>query len=271
MLGGVVQAWSLATEMSFYLLLPLWAAAVARLGSARPPARLRWHLAGCAVLWLGGYASRVAIEAWWPAQRGLSFNWLPTNLDLFASGMALAVVSVWATTDGRVAGLLDGMAARVLPWWAAALGVFAWYAYAIGPADFATGYSGWFWHRRQLVLAVFTILLMVPAVFGDQTRGWARKAWSWRPIVFVGTVSYGLYLWHFDWMKRSIAGFDPFGGPTWSGWVHSPPGDSSFWFLLAVGVGVGMVFAAASWYLLEEPLQRFKDPRRALGQLRTRR
>lgn len=259
-LGGVVQAWSLATEMSFYLVLPLWAAAVARLGADRSPsARLTRHLAGCGVLWLVGYASRIAIEAWWPAQRGLSFNWLPTNLDLFASGMALAVVSVWAATDVELGRRIDAVAGRVWPWWAAAAALFAWYAYAVGPADFATGYAGWFWHRRQLTLALFTVLLMVPAVFGDQGRGWARRAWSWRPVVFVGTVSYGLYLWHFDWMKRSIAGFDGLGGSTWPGWVHTPPGDSSMLYLLLVGLGVGLAFAAASWYLLEQPLQRFKS------------
>ncbi|MCB0971037.1 MAG: acyltransferase [Acidimicrobiales bacterium] len=271
-LGGVVQAWSLATEMSFYLVLPLWAAAVARLGSDRSPAaRARWHLGACGVLFAGGYASRVAIEAWWPAQRALSFNWLPTNLDLFASGMALAVVSVWVTADGSSFARLQRAAGRVWPWWTAAAAIFAWYAYAVGPADFATGYSGWFWHRRQLVLALFTVLLMIPAVLGDQERGWARRAWSAGPLVFVGTVSYGLYLWHFDWMKRSIAGVDGFGAPTWPGWVHTPPGDSNVWLLLAVGLGVGLVFAAASWYLLEQPLQRFKDPRRALGRPRPQR
>jgi peptidoglycan/LPS O-acetylase OafA/YrhL len=40
--------------------------------------------------------------------------------------------------------------------------------------------------------------------------------------------------------------------------VHTPLGDSSFPYLLVVGLGTGVVFAAVSWYLLEEPLQRFK-------------
>jgi peptidoglycan/LPS O-acetylase OafA/YrhL len=218
------------------------------------------QLGGAGVLWIGGWVARAAIEQVAPSYRGLSFNWLPTNLDLFATGMALAALSAWAATDADLRARLDRWARRAEPWWLAAAALFAWYAYRVGPAvDFAVGYEGWFWHRRQLVLGIFTLLLLVPAVFGTGGGGLVRRTWGWRPLAWVGTVSYGLYLWHFDWMKRSISRTDPFGQTGWAGWVRTPPGDSSFLLLLAVGLGVGLVFAAVSWYLLEEPLQRFKD------------
>ena len=127
-----------------------------------------------------------------------------------------------------------------------------------------TGDGDAFWYRRQLVLGAMTALLLVPAVFGPIEARGLRRLWSVRPLAWVGTVSYGLYLWHFDWMKRSIARPDPFGSG-WPGWFRTPPGDSSLALLLGVGLGVGLVFAAASWYLLEAPLQRYKgllDPRR---------
>lgn len=265
--GGVVQAWSLCTEVTFYLLLPVFAAAVAwaatRVGARHRPLM---QLAGCAALWLGGFASRFAIEQWLPDRRAVSFRWLPTNLDLFAAGMALAVVSAWAADHVELRRRLDRLAALVWPWWTAALALFIWYAYKVGPPVFTSGYSGWFWHRRQLVLALLSALLLVPAVFGDQERGVLRRVWSWRPLVWVGTVSYGLYLWHLDWMGRSVR----FGGR--AGWIASPVGDSSMGYLLAVGLGVGLLSAAVSWYLVEEPLQRFKvlvggarRRRRALG------
>lgn len=259
-LGGIVQAWSLCTEMTFYLLVPAWAALIARVGGRVAGAGAATvHLAGAGVLWLGGYASRLAIEAWWPSRRGLSFNWLPTNLDLFATGMALAAVSVWAVHRPARAATLHRIATPAVLWWAAAGVLYAWYAYRIGPApSFAVGYEGWFWHRRQLVLSIFTLALLVPAVFGDQQRGVIRRVWRWRPLVWVGSVSYGLYLWHFDWMKRSIASFDGFGQQRWPGWWRTVPGDSNLWLLLGVGMGVGLLFAAASWYLLERPLQRYK-------------
>ena len=259
-LNGVTQGWSLCTEMTFYLFIPIWALALAALvrrgRTAGQTAAI--HLAGCALLWIGGTLSRIAVEAWVPSKRGIAFDWLPTNLDLFATGMALAVLSVWAAHDDRLRRRLDRMASRVEPWWLAAGALFVGFAYWVGPADFVTGYSGWFWHRRQITLGLFTVLLMVPAVFGPQDRTWARRAWSWRPIVWVGGVSYGIYLWHFDWMKRSIASPAGPGKPGWPGWVHTPLGDSSFPYLLVVGLGTGVVFAAVSWYLLEEPLQRFK-------------
>jgi peptidoglycan/LPS O-acetylase OafA/YrhL len=293
--GGIVQAWSLCTEITFYLLVPLWAALVVRVaglvgagapaGAARgdgtdgtggtsPMAghrrRAAVQLGACASLWIGGVASRWAIERWAPGQRGLSFNWLPTNLDLFATGMGLAALSAWAAHDPGLRARLDRVAAVAWPWWLAALGLFGWYAYRIGGADLATGYSGWFWHRRQLVLGLFTLLLLVPAVFGDQAGGIIRRVWSWRPLVWVGTVSYGLYLWHLDWMQRAVGSEDR------PGWVTTPAGDSNIGYLLVVGLGIGLLSAAVSWYLVEEPLQRWKNlvgrrPRIAGRRIGTRR
>jgi peptidoglycan/LPS O-acetylase OafA/YrhL len=264
-LGGIVQAWSLCTEMTFYLLVPVWAALVARLagraaGRLDERSRAVAQLAGCAALWTAGVASRAAFDRWAPGRRGLAFNWLPTNLDLFATGMAVAVVSVWAAHHPATRSRLDRLATPVWPWWGAAVALLAWYAYAVGPADFATGYAGWFWQRRQLVLALFTVLLLVPAVFGDQRAGLVRRWWSWRPIVWVGAVSYGLYLWHLDWMQQVLD------GPGRWGWLSATAGDVPMAWMLAVGFGLGLASAAVSWYLLERPLQAWKglfDPRPA--------
>ncbi|MEZ5178402.1 MAG: acyltransferase [Acidimicrobiales bacterium] len=256
--GGIVQAWSLCTEVSFYLLVPLWASALALAARrARRTAPVAAHLAGCAVLWLAGVAGRVAMERWWPSRRGISFNWLITNLDLFASGMALAVVSAWASTSPELAARLDRWARSVWPYWLAAVALFAWYAYRVGPVPFDPGYTGWFWHRRQFTLAAISVLLMFPAVFGPATGGWARRAWSARPLVWVGTVSYGWYLWHFDWMKRAVS------APGRPGWDPALAGEAPFVYVLAVGVVLGLGCAALSWHLLERPLQRWKDLGRA--------
>jgi peptidoglycan/LPS O-acetylase OafA/YrhL len=252
--GGIVQAWSLCTEVTFYLLVPVWASALAAgARRLRGPSQVATHLAGCAVLWLAGVAGRVAMEQWWPSRRGISFNWLITNLDLFATGMALAVVSAAAAADPALAARLDRWARSAWPYWVGALALFTWYAYRVGPVPFDPGYTGWFWHRRQFVLAGISALLLFPAVFGPSDHGLVRRIWRARPLVWVGAVSYGWYLWHFDWMKRAVS------TPDRPGWEPALAGDASFLYLLAVGVGLGLGCAALSWHLLEQPLQRWKD------------
>lgn len=133
-LGGLIQAWSLATEVSFYLFVPLWAALVRRvIGSGRHGTRV--DLLGCLVLYGSGFGARAAISVTNPSWRALSFQWLPTNIDLFAVGMALAVLSV-RVADG------DGLGARITrkvrgsdPWWAVAVLLFGWYALRVGAPD----------------------------------------------------------------------------------------------------------------------------------------
>lgn len=270
-LEGIVPAWSLSTEMTFYVLVPLWSLLVAALVRGRSTVvRRRAALVGCAALWAGGPISRATVDFWAAGRQGLAFQWLPTNLDLFATGMALAVLSVGALGSPSVRAPLDRIGAPVWPWWSAALAVFAWYAYRIGGVDLATGYIGWYWQRRQFAWAAFSVFLLFPAVFGDQSRGLARRVWAWRPLVWVGTVSYGLYLWHLGWLERSVTPpANPLTGRApWIGWVDSPYGDSSFAYLLVVGLGLGLASAAMSWYLLERPLQQLKSvPERFRGAL----
>ena len=269
--GGLVQSWTLATEVAFYLAIPLWAlgvgALVRRLQDVRH--RVAVELALCAGLWATAIFSRWAVAEWWPTQRGASFLWLPMNLDTFSWGMAFAVVSVWCQQNDALRARLARLAARVEPWWLVAFAIYVWYALAVGPVAFDPGYIGWFWQRRQLAYLMIAVFVVFPVVFGEQGRGWIRKAWSLRGVVWTGTVSYGLYLWHFDWMKRVFPG-KPEKGQDWSGWIHTATGDKAFVLYLLVGFGFGFGFAALSWYLLERPTQRFKGlfaPRggRALG------
>ncbi len=94
--GPVQQSWSLATEVSFYLFLPLWAWLMAR-GSRDPRRQVRWEALGVGFLW---FAS-MAIKVWALADHvnanhyGLYGTWLPFRLDEFALGMGMAVGSAW--------------------------------------------------------------------------------------------------------------------------------------------------------------------------------
>ena len=90
-----------------------------------------------------------------------------------------------------------------------------------------------------MLYATTAVCLVAPAVFGDQRRGGIRRFLSSRPMVAVGIVSYGVFLWHFDLMKR----FDQW-------WP-----DASFPALLAAVVAAAIAIATVSWLIVEKPLQ----------------
>lgn len=262
-LGGIPIAWSLNTEMTFYLMVPVWGWLVRRvLGRGR--STLALEVAGLGLLFAGAYVSRAIFSGASATTRSLSFLWLPTNLDLFAGGMLLAVLHAWATGPGRGSALAARLR-RVFGqhpglWLAVAAALYAWYALRVGPAPFDVGYRDLFWQRRQLVVLTLGTCLIAPLVFGgDGDPRPVRRLWSLGPVHWLGLVSYGLYLWHYNLMQRVVDQPAVVGRGGWEGLAGTPQGDTNLAVLLAVGLGVGALAAAATWYLLERPLQRFKD------------
>src|SRR5579864_2107294 len=98
-LGGLGQAWTLSIEVAFYVFLPFWAWALARIPAADARQRLHVELGALAALAACSLAYKFLLLG---GLGGLSFqlqfalaNALPRYLDVFAGGMALAVASVW--------------------------------------------------------------------------------------------------------------------------------------------------------------------------------
>ncbi len=270
-LHGIVQAWSIATEVLFYLLIPLWSVVLLRI-LARHRTTVVVELMGTATLFAFGYLSR-----WWfshnqhmwvdpnPKQpagvtmRAVAFGWLPNQIDLFAIGMAVAVIHVWAARSGRLDRLGKVLGRAPGLWWAAAAGVFWVVAYLLGPPPLATGYRGGYWQAHQALYGAFGLLLLVPLVFGNQARGGVRAFLRAKPIWWMGAVSYGFYLWHFDWMGRAVTPAAAAGSaPRWHGWLGEHIGAANFWALLGIGMACGLACAAVSWYALERPLLSLK-------------
>lgn len=265
-LAGLVPAWSLSTELCFYLLIPPFAFGVRKVISARPQrsgprGRVVVLTAAVALLALIGPLARATAASWAGDDRALSFQWLPTNLDLFGAGMLLAVASVWTTLDDRALEQTGSVARPAWAWWAAAGALFLAYAYLVGGVELSVGHQGWSWQLRQITFTLCAVLLLVPAVFGRQDHGRLRRVWTWRPLVWVGTVSYGLYLWHVGVLERLVdRPANPLTGS--GGWDGLLPGrfdPPSMLLLLAVTMTGALVAAALSWYLLERPLQRYKS------------
>ena len=190
---GVPQAWSLCVEIVFYLALPVYAALLARAGRLGRGGRLGWERAewaGIAVLYVGGLAARGLFEATSPVPWSVWHGFLPVWVDLFALGFALAVLSVrWSSGSGPPDLLRRPAGAAAC--WIAAAGVFVLLAGGIGLGrdplyERGTGQA----LAEQVLWGLFAVLLMLPAVAG------APRVLTLRVVVFLGLVSYGIYLWH---------------------------------------------------------------------------
>lgn len=229
-IGGIGPAWTLCVEVTFYAALPLFALLARRVGGSflRSELGLLAVLAASGIAWkaLVLYVVPIDTPGWLPAQVSL-----PAFVDHFAIGMALAVISVAGV--GRPE-RLDRFS--WLPW------VLALVAYGIlssGVPDLGVrGDSLWRHELRGAIAA----LVLAPAVFGDPGRGAVRWLLSRRWLLWLGTISYGFYLWHLPIIVRLS---------NW-GWVESPGKP----LLTVVAFAATASIAALSWYLVERPALR---------------
>lgn len=246
--AGLPQAWSLNTELAFYLLLPVWARALRRFGRSRAGA-VRAQYLGCVALAVTGLTVRAAVRHLGDADHVLF--WLPANLDVFALGMALAVASAASTARGGSAH--DGLPGPLrlladVPAMAVAVAVVAFLGVVALdlPVDGRTGPG-----REVVTRVLFGVLclaVVAPAAFGPPRTGGYRRLLAWRPLAAVGTVSYGIYLWHITVLDRVADRYRPAGliGPWRSGAM----------LLVTAGIVGSLVLATISWFGVERPLLR---------------
>jgi peptidoglycan/LPS O-acetylase OafA/YrhL len=233
--------WSLGVEEQFYLVWPLLI-----VGLTLAFGLLRRKTPGLRAvrLWVFGLAMSGAVAS---------------------AAVAVLMVSeanlnrVYFGTDTRVQALLIGAAAAALlvrDWsdvtaggtvirsrwvrWAARLASLAGVAILAVAAHWATGDVDDFRSGLLIAVAVGAVLIVVPVAL-DQSGPVARLL-ALRPLVALGAISYGVYLWH--WPVFLLFNGERTG---WSGWS-----------LFVVRCAVTLALAALSWWLVEQPVQKWR-------------
>jgi peptidoglycan/LPS O-acetylase OafA/YrhL len=233
------HAWTLSVEISFYLFLPLLALGLRRVrfGSVR----------GFLATEGGVLALMFATALLWrltQTQTRNGFIWftpevasLPAFLDHFALGMGLAVASVVLAGRARQPGVVRLVERRpAVPWVGAVVLYLVMCNVGAGFAD-ADGET-----TRHELRGAIAVLLLAPAIFGHELRTGVRRLMASRPLLWIGLISYSLYLWH-PVVARKIGGTQLDEN---YGWVPS-----------AVAQIVACVaVAAVSYYLVERPALR---------------
>jgi len=253
-LTGIVQAWSLATEVSFYVALPLLALAIARAArglSVRGQALVSIAASGLLVAF--AFAFRWTVETIAPDLGGHT-TWLPSHLDVFALGMLLASLAAWADHDPSISRATHDLGRHGTAWVAAAAFVFWIVSTRLGLTTKGfVAHEFWRESVRHALYGLMGFLVVLPFALAPTPRSSiAHRAFGLRPVAWVGLVSYGVFLWH----QMFLAG--------WWATKNLPfrSGDLRFAGRLAWTAPLSLLIAAASFYLFEKPIHdRFGRPR----------
>jgi peptidoglycan/LPS O-acetylase OafA/YrhL len=217
------HVWSLSIEEQFYLVWPIVLLTMLRRGWTR------WAIGG--LLIVASLGSACARALYWAGGAGF--------------------FRAYYSTDSRVDGLLLGSLAALLVAWRvgprSCVGIAVQNALAtlalvsvVVISLVASVSSNWIYDFGLLLLNVGIAVLLSCLV----TSPWTvlRAILELGPVVWLGRISYGVYLWHV---------------PTF--WAADQIGWSSYVLGRLVPAAIAILIAAASFYLVERPLLRLRS------------
>ena len=236
------QTWSLGTELSWYVALPVMGAVTALLAQRLAPRRGWW-------LTVALLATSLPVSAgwrWWvhAEELGRTFTysyWLPGFLFCFACGAMVAHL-----VEGRRAGLVSLPRLRRVAAdpWALPLLALAIALLGTSPLGGPPGLTGTVslseHHVRAACATLVATTLLVAALWGPHTSPLNRLLCT-RWFGAVGRWSYGIYLWHLPVIVMLNDDF---------GW-RSGAGGFVLW--LATILAISIPLGALSWAWVERP------------------
>jgi peptidoglycan/LPS O-acetylase OafA/YrhL len=213
------HTWSLAIEEQFYVLWPLLVFGVARVGM-----RPRTGVGTLALLGVAVSAGLLAV-LWSPGD--VERAYMGTDARIFEPLLGAAGAAFVASPGGRARLERSGT-------WVLAAGVAA---LAIALVFITPGGREYFFGGAVLV-SLGTLAILGP--LWVRAGGIARPVLAWKPLVWIGVVSYGAYLWHWPvtlWLR-----------------VREPGVDDLIPRRLAA-FALTFCLAAVSFYALEKPIR----------------
>ena len=244
---GIPVAWSLGVEASFYLVLPAYAWLLTRLSRGRSWRRVEAASLLLVVVCSLVFRGIVRVGAVDPVLAST----LPGMATFFAVGMGLAAMSVALAEDGRSSRAAAWASRHPTACWALGGLALCVAAIAFGVSNYSQLERSWVdWYGNYVFVALAALLLMAPAVFGQGHGGLPRSVLRSPALSWIGLVSYGLFIWHLPLLVKladtRLVRDDALRFPSLLGWT-------------AVA---GLAAAAASYYVVELPFLRLKEPRR---------
>lgn len=200
------HTWSLAVEQKFYLIWPFVIGAIATMKRAKA---IKILIAIYVATTVWRFVDYLAWQDW-----NWTYHRFDTRLSGFSAGATLALVpfkfSDWWRPHVEKAALTILVVTMFLDSWKSAAGIFI----AIPVAE----------------LVAVALIICVTSGAGE-----LRQLLMAKPVVYVGAISYGIYLWHYPISLILRGGFDRLG---------------TFGLTLLLST----LFATASWFLIERPV-----------------
>ena len=219
------HTWSLAIEEQFYLVWPLVLLVLLRY------ARRGWRKVGVAVTVTLGVASSILMAVLFHPGTDPSRIYYGTDTRLFDL-MAGATVAFLAASRRQPNARARRTLHVIAPAATVALAIF--WVTAGTPGGLPTNFM---FEGGFLICAALAALVVADARLIEPGR--LSRALAWPPLHFIGTISYGIYLWHWPvivYLTASRTGL-----PTVS--------------LAIVRVLVTLALSTASYYLVERPIR----------------
>jgi Predicted acyltransferases len=255
LLRGLGVAWTLVIEVSFYVVLPAIAFALrGRRPAPTRKARLRRQMIGLAVLYAGGLAARLWTNNshdvftfqhhLWRPQLYIDF-WLPGFLDWFALGMLLAVLASMVRSGDVIPRWISALARHTGWSWGIAIALYWLLHQANFPTHIGQRYTLFQAMTRNTMMPLVAVFLVLPIALAAGRGGVVRSILASEVLVMVGTVSYGIYLWHLIVMYQVTH------------WIFMKDIPRSAAVQTVLVVSLTAVAATLSYYVVERPFVRW--------------